>query len=55
LPGVKELLAPKKQTEGPKRTRYDMYKGINLDYYGFRDEEDGMLVELEKKAQKKST
>lgn len=29
-----------------------MYKLINPDYYGFRDEEDGVLVKLEAAAEK---
>ena len=52
LPGVKELFErepPKK----PKRTRQDLYKDIDGDYYGFRDEEDGVLLEVEREAEKK--
>jgi len=53
LPGVRELLKPKKQ-EVNRRTRYDMYLRIDADYYGFRDDEDGLLEKLEKKAEKKA-
>jgi len=53
LPGVKELLAPKKKPE-IKRTRFDMYKGVDVDYYGFRDDEDGILQDAEAKAEKKA-
>jgi len=53
LPGVKELLlAP--GTTAPKRTRYDMYKGVDADYYGYRDDEDGILEPLEAEAEKKA-
>jgi len=31
-----------------------MYKGVDADYYGFRDDEDGILVEAEVKAEKKA-
>eukprot|EP01130_Rhizamoeba_saxonica_P006529 TRINITY_DN2596_c0_g1_i3.p1 TRINITY_DN2596_c0_g1~~TRINITY_DN2596_c0_g1_i3.p1 ORF type:complete len:115 (-),score=49.48 TRINITY_DN2596_c0_g1_i3:119-463(-) len=46
LPGVKELLKPGK-VEEEKKTRYELYRGIDSDYYGFRDEDDGVLLELE--------
>lgn len=35
-----------------RRTRHEMYKFIDADYYGFRDEEDGMLLPVEAEAQK---
>jgi pre-mRNA-splicing factor ISY1 len=31
--------------------RYEMYKRIDADYYGYRDEEDGVLLPLEKEAE----
>lgn len=46
LPGVRELFekeAPRKV----KRTRHELYKFIDADYYGFRDEEDGILAAVE--------
>lgn len=51
LPGVKELF----EKEGPRklrRTRFDMHKAIDADYFGFRDEDDGVLVKLEAAAEK---
>ena len=30
------------------RTRADMYKNITPDYYGYRDDDDGVLVGKEK-------
>lgn len=51
LPGVKDLF----EKEPPKkirRTRHDMFKKIDGDYYGFRDEDDGLLLELEDLAEK---
>lgn len=53
LPGVRELFrkeAPSKQ----KRTRMEIFKGIDADYYGYRDDDDGILVDLEKEASAKA-
>jgi hypothetical protein len=49
-PGVKELF----EKEAPKvvrRTRFQMHKAITPDYYGFRDEEDGVLLKVEAAAE----
>jgi pre-mRNA-splicing factor ISY1 len=35
-----------------KRNRVDLYKNITPDYYGFRDDEDGILVDKEMKREK---
>jgi pre-mRNA-splicing factor ISY1 len=55
LPGVRELFAAQEKqassAAGKKRTRGDMYKGIDPDYYGFRDEDDGVLVAAEAAAE----
>eukprot|EP00978_Attheya_sp_CCMP212_P049807 scaffold712130_cov94-Attheya_sp.AAC.1 len=48
LPGVKELFA-RHAAKTTKRKRGDVYKYITPDYYGLRDEEDGVLLELEQK------
>jgi len=51
LPGVKELF----EKEAPKvvrRTRFQMHKLITPDYYGFRDEEDGVLLRVEAEAER---
>eukprot|EP01006_Ploeotia_vitrea_P055597 TRINITY_DN68013_c8_g7_i1.p1 TRINITY_DN68013_c8_g7~~TRINITY_DN68013_c8_g7_i1.p1 ORF type:complete len:208 (-),score=21.76 TRINITY_DN68013_c8_g7_i1:192-815(-) len=51
LPGVRELF--EKPTAGPaKRTRYELYKGVTPDYYGYRDDDDGVLVRFEEKAER---
>jgi pre-mRNA-splicing factor ISY1 len=50
LPGVKELFA-KAAPERQKRTRHEMMKGIDADYYGYRDDDDGILQPLEKAAE----
>ncbi len=52
LPGVKELFA-RNAVKLTKRKRGDVYKYITPDYYGLRDEEDGILLEVEEKASKK--
>ena len=49
LPGVKELFA-KQRAQQVKRKRVDIYKNITPDYYGWREEEDGVLLELEQEA-----
>jgi len=48
LPGVKELFA-RHAAKMTKRRRGDVYKYITSDYYGLRDEEDGVLKDLEEK------
>ena len=35
-----------------RRTRHDMFKRINADYYGLRDEEDGVLEKVEAEAER---
>ncbi|KAK9826190.1 hypothetical protein WJX81_006192 [Elliptochloris bilobata] len=50
LPGVRELF----EKEAPRvlrRTRHQLYQHINADYYGFRDEEDGLLEKVEAAAE----
>ncbi len=52
MPGVRELF----EKEAPRqlrRTRHQMYQHINADYYGFRDEEDGVLEKVEAEAERK--
>lgn len=51
LPGVKELfeLEPVKVV---RRSRHQMYRQIDPDYYGFRDEDDGVLEKVEAEAEK---
>jgi pre-mRNA-splicing factor ISY1 len=50
LPGVRELFA-KEQPNAPKKARADLYKCINFEYYGLKDEEDGKLLEEESKTE----
>nr|CAG8461699.1 12917_t:CDS:10 [Entrophospora candida] len=47
LPGVRELFEQDAPTPS-KRTRFDLYKNVDADYYGYRDEEDETLLEYER-------
>lgn len=52
LPGVRELF----EKEAPRqirRTRHQMYRHIDADYYGFRDDEDGVLEKVEAPAERR--
>lgn len=51
LPGVKELL--EKRNIQKETINLDLYRNITPDYYGWRDEEDGVLLEVEAKATEK--
>lgn len=53
LPGVKELFS-KAAPEREKRTRFEMLKSIDADYYGYRDDDDGILMELERGAEEQT-
>lgn len=51
LPGVRELF----EQEPPpptRKTRGELMKDIDADYYGYRDDDDGILIPLEEKAEK---
>uniref|UniRef100_A0A1J3H664 Pre-mRNA-splicing factor ISY1-like protein n=1 Tax=Noccaea caerulescens TaxID=107243 RepID=A0A1J3H664_NOCCA len=50
LPGVRELFEKPPELR-KRRTRYDIYKRIDASYYGYRDEEDGILEKLEKNSE----
>ena len=36
----------------PRKTRGELYKDVDADYYGYRDEDDGVLVPLEQEIEK---
>lgn len=36
----------------PRKTRGELYKDVDADYYGYRDEDDGVLVPLEQDVEK---
>jgi len=53
LPGVRELF----ESDAPvntKKTRAELMKDVDAQYYGFRDDDDGLLVPLELKAEKEA-
>ncbi|KAG6583082.1 Pre-mRNA-splicing factor ISY1 [Phytophthora cinnamomi] len=52
LPGVRELFQ-KEEQEPRKRSRQDMYKHIEPDYYGFRDDEDEQQLKDEQEAEQR--
>ncbi|GMH11277.1 hypothetical protein Nepgr_013118 [Nepenthes gracilis] len=52
LPGVKELFEKPPELR-KRRTRYDIYKRIDASYYGYMDDEDGILEKLEGPAEEK--
>lgn len=52
LPGVRELFEKPPELR-KRRTRYDIYKRIDASYYGYRDEEDGVLERLEGPAEER--
>ena len=50
LPGVAELFA-KEAAEQRRRTRGEIVRGLTPDYYGYRDEDDGVLLAAEAAAE----
>mmetsp|Transcript_26690 Transcript_26690/g.70161 ORF Transcript_26690/g.70161 Transcript_26690/m.70161 type:complete len:288 (+) Transcript_26690:135-998(+) len=50
LPGVRELLVSEVPST-KKKTRGELLKRVDADYYGYRDEEDGVLVPREAAAE----
>lgn len=53
LPGVRELFEHEPPPP-PRRTRAELMKNIDADYYGYMDEEDGLLLAMETKKEKLS-
>lgn len=51
LPGVRELFE-QEPPPPPRKTRGELMKDIDADYYGYRDDDDGVLIPLEKKAER---
>jgi pre-mRNA-splicing factor ISY1 len=50
LPGVRELF----EKEAPRQVRYtraELHRRIDADYYGYRDEDDGVLAAVEAEAE----
>lgn len=53
MPGVRELFA-KPEKEAPRKTRAELLKYVNCDYFGYRDEDDGVIIPLEAVAEQKA-
>uniref|UniRef100_A0A803STY9 Pre-mRNA-splicing factor ISY1 homolog n=1 Tax=Anolis carolinensis TaxID=28377 RepID=A0A803STY9_ANOCA len=52
LPGVRELFE-KEPLPPPRKTRAELMKAIDAEYYGYRDEDDGVLEPLEQEHERK--
>lgn len=52
LPGVKELFDSGAQDEAAQRTRAAIMRDITPDYYGYRDDDDGVLAAAEAAAER---
>ncbi|XP_060036294.1 pre-mRNA-splicing factor ISY1 homolog isoform X2 [Erinaceus europaeus] len=52
LPGVRELFE-KEPLPPPRKTRAELMKAIDFEYYGYLDEDDGVIVPLEQDHEKK--
>eukprot|EP00124_Ichthyophonus_hoferi_P003491 Ihof_evm2s305 gene=Ihof_evmTU2s305 len=51
LPGVRELFE-QEVPDAPRKTRSQMMKKVDADYYGYRDDDDGVLKPLEQAEEK---
>ncbi|GAB1601171.1 pre-mRNA-splicing factor ISY1 homolog [Argonauta hians] len=51
LPGVRELFEQEPPAQ-PRKTRADLMKDIDAVYYGYRDDDDGVLIPLEREQEK---
>ena len=51
LLGVRELFEQEPMPV-PKKSRAELMKDIDADYYGYRDDDDGILIPLEQEAEK---
>lgn len=52
LPGVKELFT-KPDKEAKRKTKAELLKFVDCDYFGYRDEDDGVILPLEADAEAK--
>lgn len=51
LPGVRELFEKEPAPE-QRKSRAELMKDVDAEYYGYRDEDDGVLVQLESQHEK---
>ncbi|KAI1723324.1 isy1-like splicing family domain-containing protein [Ditylenchus destructor] len=54
LPGVRELFQKAAEDEPPRKTRGELMKNVDAGYYGYMDDDDGLLVPLEKAEEEKA-
>ncbi|KIH57057.1 hypothetical protein ANCDUO_12754, partial [Ancylostoma duodenale] len=54
LPGVRQLFEESKELEQMRKTRAELMKNVDADYYGYLDDDDGLLIPLEKEEEKKA-
>lgn len=54
LPGVRELFEESKELEQMRKTRAELMKNVDADYYGYLDDDDGLLIPLEQEEEKKA-
>lgn len=47
LPGVREQLEVRKKNVDHRRKRWELHRLIDYDYFGFGDDDDGLLIEKE--------
>ncbi|XP_004210924.1 pre-mRNA-splicing factor ISY1 homolog [Hydra vulgaris] len=53
LPGVRELFE-QDPPKAPRKNRAELYRFVDADYYGYRDDDDGLIIPLEKEAEEKA-
>ncbi|KAF7644495.1 hypothetical protein LDENG_00221190, partial [Lucifuga dentata] len=53
LPGVRELFE-KEPVPAARKTRAELMKDVDAEYYGYRDEDDGVLIPLETQYEKQA-
>mmetsp|Transcript_5455 Transcript_5455/g.13291 ORF Transcript_5455/g.13291 Transcript_5455/m.13291 type:complete len:254 (-) Transcript_5455:212-973(-) len=54
LPGVRELFEKQAYDKISKKTRGELHKLVDAQYYGYGDDDDGILAKVEKKVEQKA-
>jgi len=54
LPGVRELLETRAESKTNRKTRWELFQLIDYDYFGFGDDEDGILADKERMAEERA-
>jgi len=54
LPGVRELFQQAAEEDLPRKSRADLMRNVDADYYGYMDDDDGLLIPLEKAEEEKA-